>query len=256
MQGILDKHGRGPGEYLAIQSFVANEHHLYIMDQFQNSIVVYDARTLDYQKTLKTPVPSWDFEVLNNGGFVFAYSPMVAGQHDANLRYRVFVTDSNLNIKQNYFPYTETEMDAFSTRHYLSSNGQYIVYGNYNQPGYCLINKTDGVIEENISFKFSGNQSDGGNYRVPYLCNNYIALSIQLNDMWSYCVFDREKSEINYLGVPFFGIIGSFKDGLIGYWQNSLAYDTMIKNGCPKADRETEDQIHNDIPYLVFYVIQ
>lgn len=273
MCAVLDKRGRGPGEYLQIQSFSVDAGKLYVLDQFESTVLSYDAGTLAFLDAEKAPGPAWDFAALHDGGFLFAYAPMEGNPvRDRSLQYRVTVTDGKMRVKETFFSYAEDEADAFSIAPYLSENGDTVVYGSFREDGYCLFDRSGGQLKEQVRFKFAkpvpdGDRSSllavmGGGYTflasVPYQCGSCCAINLSIGGAGQLCVFD-EKGE-RLLRQPdgsmrnvLTGIIGSAGPCLIGNWQDKSIYAYMTKNGFERAEPDEEAAILADAPFLVFY---
>lgn len=252
----LDKRGRGPGEYVCIQSFSVDKQNIYIMDPAQKKIISYNKKTLSFLSSKNIPVPAWDFSTLENGGFILAFAPTSRMQMEKNLRYRVFVTDANMNITGRWYSYSSEDVDSFSIRDYLSTNSNYIVYGSENQSGYSLFNRKDGQLLEKNSFTFIDCPSEGANFSVPYMSKRYLAMSLCFKNGWKHALYDRDNNNLMIATIPLIGIIGNNENEFICNWQSKDIYDSMINNGCKRASEDIDKQIHNGLPFLVFFEVK
>lgn len=273
MQGALNKRGRGPGEYLKMRSFSVANGRVYVLDDYEFTVLSYDAETLSYLESVKSPVFACDFSALWDGGFLFAYAPPSGNLvSDPDKRYRVVVTDADMRIRQRYFPYKEDEVDALTFWQYLSESGGNLVYGTFREDGYCLFSRQDGHLEEHVAFDFTRPlpESDRSslqavverkyNYmmKVPVISGNHVVFDISSKDAAGTCVYNREggqflgqrQGEINHMLV---GIIGSVGNSLIGNWGQKTNYENLVRNGFDRAGREEEEAILADNPFLVYY---
>lgn len=270
--GCIKKHGRGPGEYAEIRDFTLDGKYIYVLDNFTDKVIVYNKHDMSFNNVLKLPFNAWDFEVLDNGGFVFAYAPQLGHFNiDSNLRYKLIITDSELNIRQRYFNYKNKDADALAFKNYLTSYGDYIVYSTFAESGYYILSKNDGSVIKNVNIDLSYQLplSERSNikaieenkysyqYDVPIMCNNYMAFKFSTGGI-AYDYFLNTCSNAFLLNSPkascnIFGIVGSYKDLYIAYWGNSQIYDIVVDNGFPKAEENVERQIMADSSYLVLY---
>lgn len=270
---VLAKQGRGPGEYLGIQSFSVNNNSLYVMDVVMDKILEYDSNSLEFVRSFPLPVPAWDFATLTNGGFMLAYAPMVGNRvHDNDHMYRIIVTDSEMKMVKKYFAYKEGEADVMSIRYYLSSDEDNIVYGSIRNGGFCLFSRTDGSMKSKYTIDYGDNlpleknveitEISKGRYsfqtRVPYLCKEYACFNVSIAGVGQILIMDIDHVRFysnNSSGMKnaMIGIIGSSNDCFIGNWQSSIVYDALVKNGFNRAPAALETLIMEGLPFLVFY---
>lgn len=104
---VLDRQGRGPGEYLEIKSFSVDSDNLYILDNFGRKLFVYDSLTGEYKTTKEMPIVAWDLEALSNGNLIFAFVTAGGKPSREQPPYRLFVTDNDLNIKEQMLEYSK-----------------------------------------------------------------------------------------------------------------------------------------------------
>ena len=272
--GVIDKKGRGPGEHLSIQSFCLGNGNVYVLDHFQKCVLAYNQETLEFISKTDMSFFAWDFASLSNGGFIFAYAPMEGNRvTEKDMRYRVFITDSDLKITDKYFPYAEQETDAVSLRHYLSSNNGSILYVSMKDDGYSVFDDSKGILQENVRFAFANGLSRDEKEktiefqsalerhgtalsRVPY---GVPGKQIFLTLTTGYCLFDINDKVLRLNakdseGKMFVGILGAHDDFFVGDFQNPSIYDHFVENlGFPRASAAEEEAIHADIPFLVLY---
>ena len=276
MIAVLDKRGRGPGEYLQIQSFSVDAGAVFVLDQFETTVLSYNAETLEFLYAEKAPVPAWDFVALHDGGFLFAYAPLEGNPiHDRSRQYRVIVTDGRMRIKEKFFPYTDDETDAFSIAPYLSENGDTVIYGSFQEDGYCLFDRSDGHKKEQIKLKFTkpipiGERSSistimGGRYTfitsVPHQSGNYCVLNLSIEGAGQVCVFDNKNEQFlqqsrGSMQNAILGVISSEGQYFIGNWRDKSIYEYMTKNGFMRAEPDKESAILAGVPFLVIYRVK
>lgn len=270
--GCINRYGRGPGEYSEIRDFTLDSVHIYVLDNITDKVMVFNKDNMSFVKVLKLPFNAWDFEVLNNGGFVFAYAPQIGHINtDSRFRYKLIITDSELKIRQRYFNYKNKDADALAFKNYLSSYGDYIAYSTFAEGGYHLLSKQDGTIISDIIISIPKQVplSERSNisaismdkysyqYNAPIMCKNYMAFKFS-SDGIAYDYFLDTHSYDFFINSPtatgnIFGIVGSYKDLYISYWGSGQAYEMMTKKGFPEAPDNIERQIIDDASYVVLY---
>lgn len=270
--GSINRYGRGPGEYNEIREFSVNDSYVYILDNFTDKLIVYNKTDFTYDTEFKLPFNAWDFEVLNNGEFIFAYAPMHGHNHVASqLRYRLIVTDSQLQIKERLLGYKNKESDVFAFKNYLTSYNDIIIYSSFAEDAYSLISKNNGEMMRTVNIQLP-NQipltersniqyvTDGVysyQYETPIMCGDYIAFRFAIDgEGYDYFLDDSNNvfmtnSDKDVKNI--FGVVGSCDDCYISYWGSSEIYEMLISNGFPQASTTTEELILNDYPYLVLY---
>lgn len=277
MYGVMlfsvNRTGRGKGEYLGIQSFTVDDKYLYVLDSFSSKIYVYDALSGYFVNDMATQVRAWDFEVLDNGGFIFAYAPMSHSvQQPKSMRYRVISTDRDQKISDRYFVYEKNEYDGFCYGNYLSIDGESIVYSSLNKDGFVLFDKLDGKLIQATDFTFNHSLDMEGrrDYIYEKVCNythatghmikcgSIYIIPLNVNDsVCDYCFFSRENviENGNACRIPIFGIVASCPPFLVANWESAGVYNSAMARGIPKAPSDIEAKIKKGYPYLVFYDI-
>ena len=76
---MIDRQGRGSGEYLQIKSFAVDDSCLYVLDTFLPGLHVFDNRTGAYVAKKKMAFIAWDFETLSRGRMIFTFCFFKAG---------------------------------------------------------------------------------------------------------------------------------------------------------------------------------
>lgn len=103
---VIHRHGRGPGEYLEMKSFTADDRNVYVVDNASRRVLLYDCRTGVFRESKPLPVVAWDIEALHNGDFILAFSPLTGGTlSESQPNYRLFVTDSDFAVKRRLFAF-------------------------------------------------------------------------------------------------------------------------------------------------------
>jgi len=268
---VIDKQGRGPGEYFHIQSFSVDSNHVYILDNYKEEIHLYSTVKGQYEKSLKLPYYSDDFESLENGGFILAYAP--DGENDRRergKRYRILVTDNKLRVTHCYLEYSESDKDAIGFHRYLNTSGNSVVYASFDSDSYYVFSRKDGIIKNTFSinnksslpleqrskidFAISNTNFSYLN-SVPFVCGDYVLFNYKDNSrIQEYLIISKEnkivKNSNDDYNNSIVGVIGSDDHFFICYWNKSI-YNYMVENGFKRADNITEAYINDDATFLI-----
>ena len=105
-QYVIDRQGRGSGEYLQIKSFAVDDSCLYVLDTFLPGLHVFDNRTGAYVAKKKMAFIAWDFETLSRGRMIFTFCFFKDGHlPPSQPSYRLLITDNYLNIIKRLLPF-------------------------------------------------------------------------------------------------------------------------------------------------------
>ena len=148
--------GRGPGEYIKIETVNFNAHKqiIEIFDSERQKILFFDLNS-KFIKSIPSPVNFDTFvydEVTRQYFFYCKFFPNKAG------KYRLISTDSNFHIKHKYLSYSEhltgARIVSMDNNFYTSSNGTY-----FCEPYADFIYKLeDGYIQQDLRIQFSKNR--------------------------------------------------------------------------------------------------
>lgn len=269
---VLDRQGRGPGEYLEIQSFSVSSGDLYILDNFSRKLFVYDSLTGEYKTSTDMPVVAWDVEALSDGGFIFAYVTAGGKLSKKQPPYRLFVTDSELNITNQIFPYGKNEeSDVLGYEHYFSACGGKILFCTYGNDVYFVLNRENGDVLETVGVDFENQapMEDKNDVSlissythfssVPVICGDYISCDITTKDGGgNHCIWgpdtggfvsNPEDGGRNCMLQP----VASYGDSFVSVLWDREMYDSIVSTGFQSAGEEVESALDNGAVVLVFY---
>lgn len=268
----LDRTGRGPGEYLDMKSFTVDDEYIYVLDNQMGKVDRYNASTGAFGGSSDVPFIAWDMEVLDNGGFIFAFAPMEGGRLDhTQPPYRIFITDSEMKITENLFMYGGDEYDLIGYPRYFSVYGDDIVYSSFAFDGYVLFDRKTGALKETVGIGFSRGIPEKSrkdhamlslsyNYllSVPLLCDGYLMAEISNGDYIDNFMYDPQKSV--FAGNPeeggknfIYSPVSSFKGSFVSLVTDIVLYNDLTAAGLDRAPSEIEQKIEKGCPVLVFY---
>lgn len=271
----IDKKGRASDEYLELKNFTIDDSAVYIIDNYRNKLMIYDVQTGSYSGYKKMPFMAWDVERLNNGLFVFSFSPLKGGKLSNNQPpYRLFFTDNNLNIIKQMFPYSEDEFDPIAKDPFFSSTKNEVVYNWCVSDSFVLINKEniDSLQIINVdfgnkkipeSFRHNWDLINNGYaymYRTPIVNGRYIALEISANDYLECFLYDTysKKLAINptdkSYNLMLFPNCTDNKERFVYIIENKETYEEIVSNGFLKANEDIEKHLEDGIAILFYYM--
>lgn len=270
----LNSRGRATNEYLEIKNFCVTDHEIAIIDNFNHFLKMYDVETGHFLENKTMPIVAWDVEWLDNGGYVFAFSPLLKKYNPNKLRYRLFFTDGDLNITKKLFPYKENEIDPLGKMTYFSLSKEGIVFHWYGANYFSVIDRVESdsikIVavdfgDKEIPDEYKGNMekiNQGGYYymgETPVVNANYIAFEISnpnSSDCYLYSINDdmmKRNYEDESMGMPFPLCVD--EQGRFIYLLNSFGeYEVLVNHGFPRASKEVEAHIKDDGLTILRYV--
>lgn len=268
---VLDRQGRGPGEYLEIKSFSVDSDNLYILDNFGRKLFVYNSLTGEYKTSKEMPIVAWDVEALSNGDLIFAFVTAGGKVSKKQPPYRLFVTDNNLNIKSQMLEYSENrDSDVLGYSHFFSVYGDRILFCSYSNDAYYVIDRNNGEIIETVGIDFENPASRKdkrdvslvNNYThlgsVPIACGEYLVCDIAIKDVGANYLYDSRAN--SFVSNPDNGgwncmlePIGSYADSFVSVLWDREMYDSIVSTGFQKASDDVEKALDNGSLTLLFY---
>lgn len=267
---VLDRFGRGPGEYLDIKSFAVNGSELYILDNFNRKIFIYDSLTGNFKNSVNINFIAWDMAAFENGDFIFAFSPMKGGElNQQQIAGRVFITDNNFNVKKSFFDYEPGDYDIIGQLRYFSTYGEMLVYSSIYFDGYAVFDRYNSDIREIVRIEFDNPipsrfgkddsiLDDGYDYMssVPIMCKDYSIIEVSSGEYVDNLLYDSKSREFaknpdfgrKYLYCP----ISSIGDFFVSYIDMAV-YDELVAIGFDKAEDDVEAHLSAGNPVLLFY---
>ena len=157
-QYVIDRQGRGSGEYLQIKSFAVDDSCLYVLDTFLPGLHVFDNRTGAYVAKKKMAFIAWDFETLSRGRMIFTFCFFKDGHlPPSQPSYRLLITDNDLNIIQRLLPFEE-EGDPIGKEVYFTSNDREVVFNWCMNDSFVILDKANPDSLRRIRIDFGVNQ--------------------------------------------------------------------------------------------------
>jgi hypothetical protein len=121
----IDRTGKGPGEYLSIDSFDCQGESIFIYDNNSKRVSVYDMKNGQFKQTIDINGNFLEMKSLKNK-FIFYASN---GLNDIQNDYEITILDNKDKIRQNYFRNSSVDFqDGFLNQ--LTRNDQEVYYAN------------------------------------------------------------------------------------------------------------------------------
>ena len=267
---VLDRKGRGPGEYSFIKDFCVDDRNLYVLDWMLRKLFVYDKISLQFNNAIQIPFEPSEFALLNDGGFLFALSPRQGfNSEDEEKRYRVIVTDKEMNVREKYFGYAVDEYEALQMNNLFATDDE-IYYSSYHEDGYCVFDKSNGELLDRVRLQFENPIPDEKRddvacllerkysclTSVPVICGDYMSFTCLVDAAADYYIYDGlafHRGNKDDARNAISGVMCADEDEFVAYWPSAHTYEDMVSRGFERAAPEIEAQIYNDVPLAVFY---
>lgn len=269
----LKAQGRGPGEYFAVNSFTVDREFIDVLDLVQLKMHRYDRITGQFAESRDLPVYAFDVEALDNGDFIFCYVPLYgAGTPIQQTSHRVFITDSELNVKDRMIEYSENKFDLIGAQRYFSVSDDRIALFCFQDDGYVVFDKKDGRIIETVHLDFSNPIPENARYdqsalasgysfivASPFLCGTYASFMARIGDGGGIFEYDHATGILlsnaeQKPGSFLLNLVGSHDGAFVSLLANgSSYYDALLEKGFQKADPASETAIRRNDPVLVFF---
>ena len=263
--------GQGPKEYTEIKSFAVDTHNIYIIDNRLRKLFVYNRLNGSFVESLKMPFVAWDIETLNDGDFIFTFIPMNGGKLSIKQPpYKLFITDSHLNIKKMMLKYNDNESDALGQRIYFTKGGNNLYFGSYHFNGYTIIDTDTLSALKHININFDKGLAEQDNVHLheideyqyiiepPFVCEQYVYLVFCEKGRSKYGIYNTVTREISFNSKTdaynsLMPIIGSGETYFIGHLADYDIYQKMVNLGFNKGSELMEETLKKQGDVLVFY---
>lgn len=273
---VIDRRGRGPGEYLEIRSCAVNDKYIYTVDNYTSRVNVYDSMTGEFRYSLNAPFYISNIETLDNGNIILSYIPT---PHD-NIserppRYRLFIADADMKVKKQLFPFEKGYYDPAAVWNYFTKDDGRIVFGSFYFDGFTLI---DGMTEEyrHVAVGFDrptpvrlrqdieAIQSSNCQYvlNTPIVAGKYIVIVVNKGLYGQEYLYDPysgyflQNSRTTAEDGIFSPVIGS-KDGkIVSLLSDYALYEDAVKHGFGRMPEDYENRLANGECILLFYTMK
>lgn len=97
--------GNGTGEYLEIRNFTIKNNSIFCIDNRSGRLMEYSKNNGKFLNHFKMPIIADDIAVLNDDNFIFYLAKPISKTilSKKQNECRIFITDTNLNIKNHYY---------------------------------------------------------------------------------------------------------------------------------------------------------
>lgn len=256
-------------------SFTVDDTWIDVMDLMRLKLNRYDKESGELAESLDLPVFAFDIEALGNGDFLFCCMPMGGRPPIQQSAHRIFITDPDLNIKEEMIEYSVFTQDLIHPRPLLTVSDDRISMFSFQEDGYYVFDRKDGHLLEKVQIAFSNPipeqlKGDGvslsGGYSFivssPYLLGDWTSFMAKVGEGGGLYEYDFANGTLFSIstqekGTYLYNIVGTLDGafvGLISHW--SANYDLLVENGFQKADSASEAAIRRDDPVLIFYKVK
>lgn len=267
----IDKRGQGPGEYLEIKSFAVDSQYVYVLDNYNHKVFMYDCYDGSFRQAKPLPIVAWDIETLANGEFLLAFVPMSGDVNMPHSKHLLFVTDKDFNIIKRLLPYVDSE-NSLPYRNFFSSCDDKIIFASLLFDGYTVIPKSnvDSLYHVGIDFerpiliehRADMKERDSHAYEyledVPVTCGNYVSMEVPFRDFSNVYLYDWRtgkmmQNSFENLHNAVYYPIGSYRNSFVTYLADYSLYEELVANGFEKAPQSVMEELKKEGSMLIFY---
>ena len=259
--------GRAPGEFLETRNFTVDSNHIYIIDNYQSRLLLYDLNGA-YIETKQLPGVFYDIAILGNGDYMFNWQPLK--DLPVKKENKITITDKNLNMKKELLPTNESDCCNLSKPYFFTQNDDNIVYHTLLSDTIYLFDRHDAFTFSTLTIDFTAHsipmkwKQDYSKvtanhqylYTTPFVTPKYILGS---NDSEPYLIDRKNKKVIvnSREKDDYFLLEPEFAEGnnVFSYLLNDT-YQVMIKDGMKRAPEEIEEKLEKDHYVLIKYILK
>ena len=259
--------GRAPGEFLETRNFTVDSNHIYIIDNYQSRLLLYDLNGA-YIETNQLPGVFYDIAILGNGDYMFSWQPLK--DLPVKKENKITITDKNLNMKKELLPTNESDCCNLSKLYFFTQNDDNIVYHTLLSDTIYLFDRHDAFTFSTLTIDFTAHsipmkwkqdyskvtENHQYLYTTPFVTPKYILGS---NDSEPYLIDRKNKKVIvnSREKDDYFLLEPEFAEGnnVFSYLLNDT-YQVMIKDGMKRAPEEIEEKLEKDHYVLIKYILK
>ena len=106
--------GRGPKEYIQLRNFTVDDKFIYLIDNIKHELLLHDIQNGNFITKKTLPFVVYDMAVFDNGNYIFSWA-VVDGAilSPGQQPYRIYITDSDMNIKNSIFRQMKTTVASY-----------------------------------------------------------------------------------------------------------------------------------------------
>ena len=142
---IIGRVGQGPTEYMKIRDFDISEDSIYIYDDRQKRIQVYNLNDFEFSRSVNLQFRARGFSLLENKTMIFASTK------DLN-KDQIIITDLNGNAKRSFLPFKDNCKDERARSNIFQKNKQEKSIS-YNRPEdnmLYVLSLDDGAVKDSL----------------------------------------------------------------------------------------------------------
>lgn len=269
---VINRRGEGPEEYIDMKSFAVDKQFIYIVDNHRHLLNLYNCQNGNFVETRKLPFVTWDMEILPNGNFIFTYIPFKegSGPNMKQERYKIFITDPQLNIKKRLFEYNKKDFEFIGKMVYFTTASQGIVFNSMASDDLYIFSETDSIRHIAINFKNKIpsqyrqklDEIDKGEYnyliKTPLLCKDYMIFLAPDGEIVLDYLYNSRRGILstNDRVNAYKGLLTPqtvYQDKVISYLDNYDYYKELVDNGFERASHSIEEHLKEEKPILMLY---
>lgn len=259
--------GRAPGEFLETRNFTVDSNYIYVIDNFQARLLLYDLNGT-YIETKQLPGVFYDIAILGNGDYMFSWQPLK--DLPVKKENKITITDKNMNVKKELLPANESDCCNSTKLSFFTQNAENIIYHTLLSDTIYLLDRHDASTFSTLTIDFTNHsipmkwRQDYSKvtenyqylYTTPFVTPKYI---LGTNDSEPYLIDRKNKKVIlnSRDKDDYFLLDPDFVAGnkVFSYLLNDT-YQAMIKDGMKRAPKEIEEKLEKDHYVLIKYILK
>lgn len=144
--------GRGPGEFLETRNFTVDSNYIYIIDNSQARLLLYDHEG-NHVTTKTLPKMAFDMAILGNGDYLFCRHYVEGANEKVN--HKIIITDKDMNIKRELLPVDESDCFNMDKLNFFTRNDESIVFHTLLSDTLTFFNRHDATTRTTLYFDFT-----------------------------------------------------------------------------------------------------
>lgn len=274
---VLDKQGRGSGEYLRITDFSVDEKHIYIYEDVGERLLAYGCRDGQYRFQKPVPVRANSIAAMPEGKFLLSYNPAMISKYDDHPPYFLFRVGRDMQIERKWMEYDTTSCEMPPVGFRLEDSGGFVCFSTRLFDGFTLFDKGgDGdCVHVKIDFEHKLSEEerrdpqlydDAKAYtllRTPLCTKDYFVFSIGFGSHFDTYLYDRKNRVfcrrygelLDYYKMPFYPM-AVHGDEFVSMVYDDEWYKQSQMGALTKADSATEQALKNGNHVLIFFTMK
>ncbi len=267
----VGRKGHGPGEYLRIRNFAVDSQYIYLLNNDQHTLMIYDQNG-KYIKDKKLSFIAFDLATCQNGHFLFSWHQNIGGTNNKEL-YKILITDPDLNIQHHLLKIDGNDCNNMSKRYYFTTTNKYIIFHNLFNDDITLFHRKSGEIANTYTIHLGSNmipENKRNNYEsvsdytylssTPFIFSSYITgqvISDKQNQLFLYDINTQTTyKNLNNDSLFIFPPLYCENNEITSYLFSYKWYEYMKNKGISPLPKDIENKLEKGHCILIKYILK